>query len=209
MLQTERNLDLEQIRKGFEMFDIDQTGKISPAELLETYDAMNLKDKNPFIYNLISSLSEDHDEVSIDDLISYIDEKLSDNQSSQGLNLIFDSLCEPKEESLTLGNLPQIARESEDIISEKELRYLIQRAQMGGEEINFDEFFQIMKENNENIDNSNGKSGGLILSSGDRGKQQPQQVYRKKASNKATNESNALIHKKNIILKINRIVYMM
>ena len=86
---------------------------------------------------------EVYSEKTLDDLISYIDEKLSDSQSSQGLNLIFDSLCEPKEESLTLGNLPQIARESEDIISEKELRYLIQRAQMGGEEINFDEFFFI------------------------------------------------------------------
>ena len=198
MLKTEKNLDLEQIRKGFEMFDIDQTGKISPTELLEAYDAMNLKDKNPFIYNLISSLSEDHDEVSIDDLISYIDEKLSDTQSSEGLNIIFDSLCEPNEESLTLGNLPLISRESEDKLSEKELRYLIERAQMGGEEINFEEFFQIVKENSDNDINKNGKVDSLVLSSADKGKPQSQQVYRKKASNKISNENNQVIHKKNI-----------
>ena len=155
MLQAPKNLDLEQIRKGFEMFDIDQTGKISPSELLEAYDAMNLKDKNPFIYNLISSLSEDREEVAIDELVSYIDEKLSDSQSQEGLNLIFDSLCEPNEESLTLGNLPLISRESEDKLSEKELRYLIERAQMGGEEINFEEFYQIIKENSENDNNKN------------------------------------------------------
>ena len=58
MIETPKNLDLEEIRKGFEMFDVDQKGRISPSELLEAFDAMNLKAKNPFIYNLISSLSE-------------------------------------------------------------------------------------------------------------------------------------------------------
>ena len=187
MLKTQQGIDLEQIRKGFEMFDVDQTGKISPSELLEAYDAMNLKDKNPFIYNLISSLSEDQEEVSIDELISYIDEKLNDNQSQEGLNLIYNSLCQPNNETLTFSTLPQIAKESEDKLTEKELRYLIERAQIGGDEINFEEFFQIVKENNEN-DTSNGKNISLQLSSG--GKTSQQQVYRKKASNKPTNEYN-------------------
>ena len=165
MLKTPKNLDLEEIRKGFEMFDVEQTGKISPSELLEVYDAMNLKDKNPFIYNLISSLSEDYDEITIDELVSFVDEKLSDSQSQQGANLIFDSLCEPNEETLTLSSLPHIARISEDVLSEKELRYLIERAQVGGDEINFDEFFQIVKENSEfqNENSKNGKEGGLKL----------------------------------------------
>ena len=198
MLKTQKNLDLEEIRKGFEMFDIDQTGKISPSELLETFDAMNLKNKNPFIYNLISSLSADNEEVSIDELISYVDEKLSDSQSQEGLNLIFDSLCEPNEDTLTLSTLPHIAKISEDNISEKELRYLIERAQMGGEEINFNDFCQIVKENNDNEEGKNGMSGNSKYE--ERGSQPPQQIYRKKASNKIPNENNKMnnINKKNI-----------
>jgi Ca2+-binding EF-hand superfamily protein len=197
MLQAPKNLDLEQIRKGFEMFDIDQTGKISPSELLEAYDAMNLKDKNPFIYNLISSLSEEHEEVAIDELVSYIDKKLSDSQSQEGLNLIFDSLCEPNEDSLTLGSLPHIAKISEDRISEKELRYLLERTQMGGDEIDFEEFYKILKgndidENKENENRNNGHPGGLKLSSGGKGSQPQPQIYKKKASNKAGNENNKL-----------------
>ena len=199
MLQAPKNLDLEQIRKGFEMFDIDQTGKISPSELLEAYDAMNLKDKNPFIYNLISSLSEDREEVAIDELVSYIDEKLSDSQSQEGLNLIFDSLCEPNEESLTLGSLPHIAKISEDRISEKELRYLLERTQMGGDEIDFEEFYKILKgndtdENKENENRNNGRSGGLKLSSEGKGSQPQAQppIYKKKASSKPGNENNKL-----------------
>ena len=201
MIETPKNLDLEEIRKGFEMFDVDQTGKISPAELLEAYDAMNLKDKNPFIYGLISSLSEEYDEITIDELISYIDEKLSDSQSQQGLNLIFDSLCEPNDETLTLSSLPHIARISEDNITEKELRYLIEKAQIGGEEINFDEFYQIIQENSDmsNSNNKNGREGGLKLSTGGKSNtQQKQQVYRKKASNRPSIDNNNTNNKKKI-----------
>ena len=196
MLNTQKNIDLEEIKKGFEMFDVDQTGKISPIELLEAFDAMNLKDKNPFIYNLISSLSENQDEVSIEELISYIEQKLSDNQSPEGLNLIFDSLCQPNNETLTFSTLPQIAKESEENLTEEELRYLIERAQMGGDEINFEEFYKIVKENSEN-----GREINLSFSSGGKLPQQSQQVYRKKASNKPQNESkkaNNLINKKKV-----------
>ena len=188
MLKTENTVDLEEIRKGFEMFDVEQAGKISLSELIETYDAMNLKNKNPFIYNLISSLSEENDEVSIDELISCIDEKLSDSHSREGLNLIFDSLCEPNEDTLTLSTLPPIAK-LEDKLTEKELRYLIERAQMGGEEINFDEFFQIISENNPNEGDNNGMPGSKFQG---RGNQPSQQVYRKKASNKNSNENSKI-----------------
>ena len=58
MSETQNNIDLEEIRQGFEIFDVNKTGFISPSELLETFDAMNLKNKNPFIYNIINSLTK-------------------------------------------------------------------------------------------------------------------------------------------------------
>ena len=56
MSESQNDFDIEEIRQGFEMFDVDKTGYISPSELLETFDAMNLKKKksiylqhNPFL----------------------------------------------------------------------------------------------------------------------------------------------------------------
>ena len=121
MLESENGLDIEEMRKGFEMFDIDGTGYISPSELLETFDAMNLKSKNPFIYNIILSLTKSKkysSKISLDQLISYIDSKLNDN-TKKGINLIFDSLCEPNNNQLSISSLPQFARDSDDIITEK------------------------------------------------------------------------------------------
>ena len=57
--RTIENDDLEEIRKGFEMFDVNSTGIIDPLELLEIMDSMNMKEKSPFIYEIIESLSSE------------------------------------------------------------------------------------------------------------------------------------------------------
>ena len=57
--RTTEEDDLEEIRKGFDMFDVNGTGIIDPEELLEVMDSMNLKEKNPFIYEMIESLSQE------------------------------------------------------------------------------------------------------------------------------------------------------
>ena len=50
--------EINEIRKGFEMFDVENKGQIDPFELKETMEEMNLKEKNPFIYELISFLRQ-------------------------------------------------------------------------------------------------------------------------------------------------------
>ena len=156
MSETQNNIDLEEIRQGFEIFDVNKTGYISPLELLETFDAMNLKKKDPFIYNIIHSLTKSKkysNQISIDELISFIDSKLNSN-SKKGINLIFNSLCEPNNNYLSLSSLSQIARESDDILTEKELRSLIQKAEMGGEDIDLDEFIKILADG-KNLEDDN------------------------------------------------------
>ena len=86
MSETQNNIDLEEIRQGFEIFDVNKTGYISPLELLETFDAMNLKKKDPFIYNIIHSLTKSKkysNQISIDELISFIDSKLNSNSKKE------------------------------------------------------------------------------------------------------------------------------
>ena len=129
MSETQNNIDLEEIRQGFEIFDVNKTGFISPLELLETFDAMNLKKRDPFIYNIIHSLTKSKkysNQISIDELISFIDSKLNSN-SKKGINLIFNSLCEPNNNHISLSSLPHYARESDDIMTEKELRALFKK----------------------------------------------------------------------------------
>ena len=51
-----KELDLELIKEGFEMFDVENKGIINPSELKEALEDMNLKEKNLFMFELFSSL---------------------------------------------------------------------------------------------------------------------------------------------------------
>ena len=117
--------DLEEIRKGFEMFDTNGTGLVNPIEIKEAMESMNMQEKNPFIYEIISSLSSSDDfqnkeGISINDLV--------------GSNTI------------SMHTFMQLAKNyEEDDFSGDELRYLLEKTQLGGDELTFEEFCTIMK----------------------------------------------------------------
>ncbi len=144
--------ELEEIRKGFEMFDVNGTGKIIPIEVKEAMDSMNMKEKHPFIYEVIESLCcekefRNNDGISIEDLVNYVYDKVNDNETNMGLRQLFDALKEPESETISMNTFIKLAKEygDDEGISEDELKYLLEKTQMGGDELTFDEFYTIMK----------------------------------------------------------------
>ena len=143
--------DLEEIRKGFEMFDTNGTGLVNPIEIKEAMESMNMQEKNPFIYEIISSLSSSDDfqnkeGISINDLVNYVYEKVNDNESNLGLKQLFDALKDPGSNTISMHTFMQLAKNyEEDDFSGDELRYLLEKTQLGGDELTFEEFCTIMK----------------------------------------------------------------
>ena len=144
--------ELEDIRKGFEMFDVNGTGKIIPLEVKEAMDSMNMKEKNPFIYEVIESLCAEkeyinNDGISIEDLVNYVYDKVNDNETNLGLRQLFDALKDPESETISMHTFIKLAKDygDDDGMSEEELRYLLEKTQLGGDELTFDEFYTIMK----------------------------------------------------------------
>ena len=130
--------DLEEIRKGFELFDTNGTGKIIPSEIKEAMESMNIQEKNPFIYEIISSLSsadniENKEGISIDDLVNYVYEKVNDNESNLGLKQLFDALKDPNTNKISMHTFMALAKDyDEDDFSGNELNYLLEKTQLGG-----------------------------------------------------------------------------
>ena len=143
--------DLEEIRKGFELFDTNGTGKIIPSEIKEAMESMNIQEKNPFIYEIISSLSsadniENKEGISIDDLVNYVYEKVNDNESNLGLKQLFDALKDPNTNKISMHTFMALAKDyDEDDFSGNELNYLLEKTQLGGDELTYEEFCTIMK----------------------------------------------------------------
>ena len=143
--------ELEEIRKGFQMFDTNGTGLVNPSEIKEAMESMNMQEKNPFLFDIISSLStseefRNKEGISIDDLVNYVYEKVNDNESNMGLRQLFDALKDPGSNTISMHTFMKLAKDyDEDDLSGDEFRYLLEKTQLGGDELTFEEFCTIMK----------------------------------------------------------------
>ena len=155
--------ELEEIKKGFEMFDTDGTGKIIPSEVKEAMDSMGMKEKNPFIYEVIETLCSENqyrnnnDGISIDDLVNYVYQKVNDNETNLGLHQLFDAIKDPDTDTISMHTFIKLAKDygDDDGMSEEDLRYLLEKTQLGGDSLTFDEFYTIMKGGESNSSKSN------------------------------------------------------
>ena len=153
-LQYYQNDDLNEIIKGFEMFDVENKGQIDPLELKETMEEMNLIDKNPFIYELISSLCSLKDiktkgGLTPEEFISFLQEKINDVESQEGIKRIFDVFSD-LDNKIPMPTFYKTAREVGDEEGGLEIKDLVEKSKTGGKELDFDEFYEIMKDNNYN-----------------------------------------------------------
>ena len=144
--------EINEIRKGFEMFDVENKGQIDPFELKETIEEMNLKYKNPFIYELITSLCLRKDikskgGLTSDEYISILQEKISDVESKQGIKTIYEIFSD-SDNKVPMPTFYQVAKEVGDEEGGAEIRNLVELSKTGGKEIDFNEFYDIMKEKN-------------------------------------------------------------
>ena len=181
--RTTEEDDLEEIRKGFEMFDVNGTGIIDPDELLEVMDAMNLKEKNPFIYEIIESLNSEKEfknkgGVSLEELVSYVYNKVNNTETNVGIRQIYDVINDRDTDTVPMSTFYTLARDYGDQLSEEEIRSLLEKTQMGGEELNFDEFYTIMKGSRRNNVNMSSNRSSY--------KKKMNEVYVKKGSNNAS-----------------------
>ena len=178
MSNNQKEKELDEIRKGFEMFDTDSSGKIIPSEVKEAMDAMNVKEKNPFIYEIIDSLSnnpEYKNGIEIENLVNYVYDTVNDDKSNIGLRQIFDALSDPKTNTISMKTFYNLSKEfntDEGGISDNELKYLLEKTQLMGDELTFEEFFTIMTAGKNDSD-KNEKIGNNKI----------KEIYRKKNEN--------------------------
>ena len=199
--KTTEEDDLEEIRKGFEKFDVNGTGIINPSELLEAMDAMNIKEKNPFIYEIIESLNSEKDikkkgGVNLDELVSYVYQKVNDTETNMGLRQIHDVINDRDTDTISMTTFYDLARKYGDQLNEDELRMLLEKTQMGGTDLTFDEFYTIMKGSGK--DNS---SMNMSRSSFRNKNNNNNEVYVRKSNNNSNINDNNIMNNSKIRTK--------
>ena len=150
------NPEKDLILEGLDFFvSSENPDLINPNEIKTLMDKLELKDKMTFIYNLISELCANKEirrkgGLSKNDFIIYLENKLSKSESKEGIHTIYNVFTDSKDEILPMTNFCRTAREIGDMEKDEELKELLKESEMTGKELNFEEFNEIMKRDENN-----------------------------------------------------------
>lgn len=148
-MSHKKDPEIKSIIDGFQMLGSETGGLINPNELKEIMEIMNMKEKNPFLYNIIEKFCSDpkveqKGGIEAEDFISQIDDELNDTSSMEGLYNLFTVFFNPITNKIPITTFSQIAKSIDDIEGEEKIKYLINKAQLGDKELNYNEFNEII-----------------------------------------------------------------
>ena len=164
-LKDETNEYKDEIKSSFKLYndnkkDIIQTKQFN--DFINIMDAKNKKNKfmNDSIKTLIASKQEEKDEnISSDEYISYIENKLNNGKTNNELKNIFNVFCDSQTEKISWNSFPLIAKELGNNELSNNLFNLIKQSKLYLKDINYEEFLDIMNaESDEEKENINIKS---------------------------------------------------
>ena len=136
--------EIEEIKEAFSLFDTDGSGTIDPKELKAAMHSLGFEKKSPTVYEMISELEERNKEITFEDFLDAISNKLGNRETRDGINRIFDLFDDDHSDCINLNNIRRVAKELGETMSAEELKEMLQRASSNGEEITREDFYNIM-----------------------------------------------------------------
>ena len=93
---------------------------------------------------MIADLENAGGEIDFDMFLDAITSKLGDKETRDGISKIFELFDDDASGSINLGNLKRVARELGETMTAEELEEMLSRAATNGEDITFEDFYNIM-----------------------------------------------------------------
>ena len=143
------NEEIKELRQAFELFDSSGEGKLNPKELISSMKSLHFDTKNPTIFSLIADLdtieAKKNGGITFDEYVTSINTKLHDKESKEGIRRIFDLFIDnPNNDTITMSALKKVALELGENMTDDDLKDMLERTSTSGNEITFDEFYDIM-----------------------------------------------------------------
>ena len=141
---------LKKIKIAFNTFDTNGTGKINPTEIKKAMESLGESEKNSTVYQLISLLEKSEDtkyEVTFDEFVKAIYQKLGDNKSQTGIKRLFNMFKNGSESNvITFEDLKNISEQLGENISDEDLEEMMDRISKGQGQLTFQQFYNIISE---------------------------------------------------------------
>ena len=152
-MSDQNDSELNDIIEGFKLFGSEENGLIKPTEVKEIMEIMNMNEKSPFLYNIVTNLCTNEEiqkkgGINAEEFIFLLDQELDDTLSIEGLQKIFSIFSDSNTCKISLPIISEIFSQEGDWglgEDEEKIKKLLAREEISGKKINFDEFQDIMK----------------------------------------------------------------
>ena len=197
--------ELNDIKEGFKLFGSETNAIINPAEFKEIMELMNMNEKSPFLYNIVTKLCLNEEiqqkgGINAEEFISLLDQELDDTSTLEGLQNIFSIFSDNDNTKMSLPIISQLLNQEKDLgleQDEEKIKKLFSRQEISGKKIDFDEFKDIMNTKNEKINKI------FIKETSNNSNNKNSYSYENSQINNNNNLNNIKFHDSNINNKIN------
>ena len=143
--------ELSELKKAFDLFDVEGLGRIHVSELKETFQKLGYDYGNENFYQFIAGLEKDSFVISndgyidYDSYISFFADKYADYFSREGLRNIYELFVdENKGKTISYNTFKKLTDELGYFFDEVTVKGLFQRISQNQRDIGFNEFEDIM-----------------------------------------------------------------
>ena len=139
--------ELEVIKKAFDLFDVEHTGKVDIKEIIDTLLNCGYDQLNPVLFQIIAGLDNPENAkkggVSFFDLVEEINTKLFDKKSKEALNNLYNIFIDDSQ-SIKKESLKQICEEIGKDYDDANLQEILEKLAKYGTDLTFEEFEDII-----------------------------------------------------------------
>ena len=135
--------ELEVIKKAFDLFDVDHTGRADIGEIKDTLFNCGLDQKNPILFDIIAEMdtpeAKKNGGVTFLDLIDHINLKLFDKKSKQALANLYSMFVDDSQ-SIRKETLKEICESIGNEYDDESLQKSLDKLAQYGHNLTYEEF---------------------------------------------------------------------
>ncbi len=139
------DMDLTELKRAFDLFDVNKTKKIDPKETTKAMLSIGFDQKNPELFSIMKELEDKGELIDFPTFAWHIVGKITDSESEEGLRTIFNIFVDDhRDNTISIFALKKIVRELGVPEAEDEINKLLETKGAANVKLTFDEFYDFM-----------------------------------------------------------------